>query len=58
MSNLEFGMDSGVVGSLQAVPGWLMVFGYPDKFIPGGFGLDVSTGPMSVVYRPSLANSP
>ncbi|KAH8884138.1 general substrate transporter [Thozetella sp. PMI_491] len=40
MANLEFGIDSGVVGSLQAIPGFLAVFGYPSEFIPGGYGLD------------------
>ncbi len=27
MANLEFGIDSGEVGSLQAMPGFLAVFG-------------------------------
>jgi hypothetical protein len=43
MANLEFGLDSGVVGSLQAIPGFLIVFGYPSPYIPGGYGLDVSS---------------
>lgn len=42
MANFEFGMDSGVVGSLQALPGFLVVFGYHNEFIPGGYGLNVS----------------
>ena len=41
MANFELGMDTGVVGSLQAMPGFLAVFGYPSKFIPGGYGLNV-----------------
>ncbi|KAK3367294.1 general substrate transporter [Lasiosphaeria ovina] len=40
MANLEFGLDSGVIGTLQAIPGFLMVFGYANPFIPGGYGLN------------------
>ena len=43
MANLEFGLDSGVVGSLQAMPGFLAVFGYKSDFIPGGYGINVRT---------------
>ena len=50
MANFEFGLDSGVVGSLQAMPGFLIVFGYQSAFIPGGYGLDVS--PQVRVYPP------
>ncbi|KAK3688654.1 general substrate transporter [Podospora appendiculata] len=42
MANLEYGLDSGVIGTLQAIPGFLAVFGYPDQFIPGGYGLNAS----------------
>ncbi|KAK3323362.1 general substrate transporter [Cercophora scortea] len=40
MANLEYGLDSGVIGTLQAIPGFLAVFGYQDQFIPGGYGLN------------------
>lgn len=41
MANFEYGLDSGIVGSLQAMPGFLGVFGYANPHIPGGYGLDV-----------------
>ena len=41
MANFEFGLDSGVVGALQAMRSFLVVFGYPSEFIPGGYGLQV-----------------
>jgi hypothetical protein len=45
MANFEFGLDSGVIGSLQGMPGFLTVFGYPNEFVPGGYGLNVSESP-------------
>ncbi|GAP91493.1 putative general substrate transporter [Rosellinia necatrix] len=40
IANMQYGLDSAVVGSLQAMPGFLMVFGYPDPNQPGGYGID------------------
>ncbi|KAJ3567571.1 hypothetical protein NPX13_g6718 [Xylaria arbuscula] len=36
---MQYGLDSVVVGSLQATPGFLEVFGYPDPSQPGGYGI-------------------
>lgn len=41
MANLQYGFDSSAVGALQAMPGFLEVFGYPDPELPGGYGIDV-----------------
>lgn len=51
MANLEFGMDSGIVGSLQAIPGFLAVFGYANPFIPGGYGLNVRLPSVPVLSK-------
>ncbi|KAI1359769.1 general substrate transporter [Xylaria arbuscula] len=40
IANMQYGLDSVVVGSLQATPGFLEVFGYPDSSQPGGYGID------------------
>ncbi|KAL3425528.1 hypothetical protein PVAG01_02319 [Phlyctema vagabunda] len=39
-ANMQYGFDSAAVGSLQAMPGFLAVFGYPDPSNPLGYGLD------------------
>lgn len=39
---MQYGLDSAVIGSLQAMPGFLVVFGYPDPEAPGGYAIDVS----------------
>ncbi|KAK5653410.1 hypothetical protein OQA88_8895 [Cercophora sp. LCS_1] len=64
MANFEFGLDSGVVGTLQAMPGFLAVFGYPNEFIPGGWGLNstfqqlISSFPILGAFISSLAAGP
>ncbi|KAI8635416.1 general substrate transporter [Xylariaceae sp. FL1651] len=40
IANMQYGLDSLVVGSLQAMPGFLKVFGYEDPTQPGGYGID------------------
>ncbi|KAI1751996.1 general substrate transporter [Xylaria castorea] len=40
IANMQYGLDSAAVGSLQAMPGFLKVFGYPDPTQPGGYGID------------------
>ncbi|KAI1842665.1 hypothetical protein JX265_002729 [Neoarthrinium moseri] len=37
---MQYGLDSAVVGSLQAMPGFLAVFGYPDANVAGGYGIE------------------
>lgn len=43
IANMQYGFDSAAVGGLQAMPGFLKVFGYEDAHIPGGYGIDVSS---------------
>ncbi|KAI0469906.1 general substrate transporter [Xylariaceae sp. FL0804] len=39
IANLQYGLDSAIIGALQAMPGFLRVFGYPDPSQPGGYGI-------------------
>lgn len=50
-ANMQYGFDSAAVGSLQAMPGFLKVFGYPDPTSPLGYGINVRFFPpfLSVV---------
>jgi hypothetical protein len=41
-ANMQYGFDSAAVGALQAIPGFLRIFGYPDPSSPLGYGIDVS----------------
>ncbi|PSK37285.1 hypothetical protein B9Z65_2027 [Elsinoe australis] len=36
----QYGIDFGVIGGLQAMPGFLEVFGYRDPDVPGGWNID------------------
>ncbi|KAJ8107956.1 hypothetical protein ONZ43_g6572 [Nemania bipapillata] len=40
IANMQYGLDSAAIGALQAMPGFLAVFGYPDPSQPGGYGID------------------
>ncbi|KAK3313998.1 general substrate transporter [Apodospora peruviana] len=40
IANMQYGLDSTCMASLQAMPGFLMVFGHPDPKIAGGYGID------------------
>ncbi|OJJ07011.1 hypothetical protein ASPVEDRAFT_876447 [Aspergillus versicolor CBS 583.65] len=40
MANLQYGFDLAAVGSLQAMPGFLKVFGYADPSAEGGYAID------------------
>ncbi|RDW72534.1 uncharacterized protein DSM5745_07706 [Aspergillus mulundensis] len=40
MANLQYGLDLAAVGALQAMPGFLKVFGYPDPAAEGGYAID------------------
>ena len=42
VANMQYGLDSASLASLQAMPGFLQVFGYPDASLRGGYGIDVS----------------
>lgn len=37
---MQYGFDSAAIGGLQAMPGFLMVFGYEDPSLPAGYGID------------------
>ncbi|KAG7284582.1 hypothetical protein NEMBOFW57_010960 [Staphylotrichum longicolle] len=37
---MQYGLDSACLASLQAMPGFLQVFGYPDPNLRGGYGID------------------
>lgn len=39
---MQYGIDTAAVGGLQAMPGFLMVFGYEDPSSPLGYGIDVN----------------
>lgn len=39
---MQYGIDTAAVGGLQAMPGFLKVFGYEDPTSPLGYGIDVS----------------
>lgn len=43
IANMQYGLDSAAVGGLQAMPGFLVVFGYPDPAAAGGYAIDVSS---------------
>lgn len=40
ISNMQYGLDTAAVGGLQAMPGFLRVFGFPDPKRPIGYGID------------------
>ncbi|EAT88226.1 hypothetical protein SNOG_04466 [Parastagonospora nodorum SN15] len=40
MASMQYGIDTAAVGGLQAMPGFLMVFGYEDPTSPLGYGID------------------
>ena len=42
VANMQYGFDSSGVGGLQAMPGFLKVFGFKDPSSPIGYGIDVS----------------
>ncbi|KAF4624588.1 hypothetical protein G7Y89_g13583 [Cudoniella acicularis] len=39
-ANMQYGFDTAVVGSFQAMPGFLKVFGFVDPSIKIGYGID------------------
>ncbi|KAF2850685.1 general substrate transporter [Plenodomus tracheiphilus IPT5] len=40
IASMQYGIDTAAVGGLQAMPGFLMVFGYKDPTSPLGYGID------------------
>lgn len=43
MANLQYGFDLAAIGALQAMPGFLRVFGYIDPRSRTEYSIDVST---------------
>ncbi|KAK4546371.1 hypothetical protein LTR36_002048 [Oleoguttula mirabilis] len=39
---MQYGFDSAAIGALQAMPGFLKVFGYADPSSPLGYGIDTT----------------
>ncbi|KAF2651843.1 MFS transporter [Lophiostoma macrostomum CBS 122681] len=42
MALFEYGLDLGMVNGFQAMPGFLMDFGYVDSHLPGGYGISTT----------------
>ncbi|KAI2619537.1 general substrate transporter [Hypomontagnella submonticulosa] len=40
IANMQYGLDSSAIGSLQAMPGFLEVFGYKDPHAPAGYAIE------------------
>lgn len=40
MANAQYGFDTAAIGGLQAMPGFLKVFGFPSATSPTGYGID------------------
>lgn len=51
MANLQYGFDLAAVGSLQAMPGFLKVFGYADPSAEGGYAIDVCPTYPTLPYK-------
>ncbi|XDG07319.1 hypothetical protein ABKA04_006934 [Annulohypoxylon sp. FPYF3050] len=43
IANMQYGLDSAAIGSLQAMPGFLEVFGYKDPTQPSGYAIEASS---------------
>jgi len=41
IANMQYGLDSAIMASLQAMPGFLRVFGYANPEAPGGYAIGV-----------------
>ncbi|KAK4225298.1 general substrate transporter [Podospora fimiseda] len=40
LANLQYGLDTITLSNLQAMPGFLLVFGYSSPSLPSGYGID------------------
>ncbi|RYO89722.1 hypothetical protein DL766_001451 [Monosporascus sp. MC13-8B] len=43
VANMQYGLDSSVMASLQPMPGFLVVFGYEDPSQSGGYAIECSS---------------
>jgi hypothetical protein len=53
IANMQYGFDSSGVGGLQAMPGFLMVFGYKNPANELGYGINVSFLAAPVFFIPN-----
>lgn len=42
MAAFEYGLDQGMINGFQAMPGFLLDFGYKDPALPGGLGISTT----------------
>jgi hypothetical protein len=56
IASMQYGIDTAAVGGLQAMSGFLMVFGYEDPASPLGYGIDVGNHASGVTEKISSAN--
>lgn len=56
IANMQYGLDSAVLAGLQAMPGFLVVFGHPNPALAGGYGIDVRVS-HSQTYLPPASRS-
>jgi hypothetical protein len=54
MANMQYGLDSSAVGALQAMPGFLKVFGYEAPGSQLGYGIDVRVTPIFFILSAFL----
>lgn len=47
---MQYGFDSAAIGALQAMPGFLAVFGYKDPSNPIGYNIDVNEHPVLALF--------
>jgi hypothetical protein len=50
LASMQYGIDTAAVGGLQAMPGFLMMFGYEDPTSPLGYGIDVRIFKLDLKY--------
>jgi hypothetical protein len=54
IASMQYGIDTAAVGGIQAMPGFLMVFGYRDPTSPLGYGIDVKYPSIAYTHRFAL----
>lgn len=54
IANMQYGLDSAVIASLQAMPGFLVVFGYKDSNVAGGYAIGVSVSSSVCLIRSNV----
>jgi hypothetical protein len=54
VANMQYGLDSAIMASLQAMPGFLRVFGYADPNSPGGYAIEASSVELPILSEPDI----